>query len=39
MLDPSQTQEKDYSCPNCGSDKEEFRDECPDCGYQDKKIS
>ena len=31
-------EEKNYPCPNCGEDKEEIREECPQCHYADKKL-
>jgi predicted ATP-dependent serine protease len=30
--------EKEYPCPSCDEDKPDFRGECPDCGYTDKKL-
>ncbi len=37
----SEENKKDYPCPNCETDKPEFRQPCPnpDCGYEDKRIS
>lgn len=31
-------EEKEYNCPNCDSDKPDFRGECPECHYEDKKL-
>lgn len=28
----------DYACPNCEEDKPAYREPCPDCGYDDKKV-
>lgn len=32
-------EEKEYNCPNCDSDKPDFRGECPECYYEDKKLN
>lgn len=29
---------KEYNCPNCDNDKPEYREPCPKCEYEDKKI-
>ena len=29
----------DYACPNCEEDKPGYRESCPDCGYEDKKVN
>ena len=29
--------EKEYQCPNCDADKPEYREECPECEYIDKR--
>lgn len=33
-----QNKEKGYGCPNCEEEKPEYREPCPECGYDDKKI-
>ena len=30
-------EDKQYICPNCEHDKPDYREQCPDCGYEDKK--
>lgn len=30
--------EQDYTCPNCEEDKPIYREPCPNCEYEDKKI-
>lgn len=30
--------EKEYPCPNCEADKPNYREQCPECGYEDKRI-
>lgn len=29
-------EEKEYPCPNCESDKDDYRGRCPECEYEDK---
>ena len=31
--------EKEYNCPCCDEEKPDFRGTCPDCGYEDKKVT
>lgn len=37
-MSEEKNQEKEYPCPSCETDKPEFRQPCPECGYEDKTI-
>lgn len=37
-MDKEKYSKREYQCPNCDADKPEFREPCPECDYDDKKM-
>ena len=39
IMPEEKKKDDNYSCPNCETEKPAFREECPECRYEDKKVN